>query len=127
MKINNNDNYKPNQKDRQILETSQRTKEMWNLKVTVIPIVIGAVGTVPKDLVKSLERQPGEIAQEKMWIWLRKRNLKIRNEALLIAAQNNAIRTSYAKAKFYKTQQNNEGKLCRETDETATRLKSRRD
>ena len=28
---------------------------MWNMKVTVIPIVIGALGTIPKGLVKEPE------------------------------------------------------------------------
>ena len=34
---------------------NQRTKKFWNMKVTVIPIVIGALGTMPKGLVKKLE------------------------------------------------------------------------
>ena len=29
---------------------------LWNMKMTVIPIVIGALGTIPKGLVKGLER-----------------------------------------------------------------------
>ena len=38
------------QKDIQIVRLCQRTKELWNISVTVIPIVISALGTVPKDL-----------------------------------------------------------------------------
>ena len=30
-------------------------KKLWNMKVTIIPIVIGAFGTVTKGLLKSLE------------------------------------------------------------------------
>ena len=30
-------------------------KKLWNMKVTVVPIVIGALGTVTKGLVKGLE------------------------------------------------------------------------
>ena len=30
-------------------------KKLWNMKVTIIPIVIGAFGTVTKGLVKGLE------------------------------------------------------------------------
>ena len=30
-------------------------KNLWNIKVTVIPIVIGALGIIPKGLVKGLE------------------------------------------------------------------------
>ena len=32
-----------------------KKKKLWNLKVTVIPIVIGALGTIPKGLLKELE------------------------------------------------------------------------
>ena len=38
-----------------------------------------------------------EISHKKTWKWLRKGNLK--REILLIAAQNNAIKTNYVKAK----------------------------
>ena len=44
-------------------------------------------------------------AHEKTWTWLRKGNLKRETESLIIAAQNNAIRTNYIKAKIDKTQQ----------------------
>ena len=30
-------------------------KNQWNMKVTVIPIVIGVLGTIPKSLVKGLD------------------------------------------------------------------------
>ena len=30
-------------------------KKMWNMKVTIVPIVIGALGTVTKGLLKGLE------------------------------------------------------------------------
>ena len=33
----------------------KKKKKNWNIKVTVIPIVIGALGTIPKGLVKGLE------------------------------------------------------------------------
>ena len=36
-------------KERQVLTPSQRTKKLWNIKVTVITIVIGAVGTIPQN------------------------------------------------------------------------------
>ena len=47
-----------------------------------------------------------------------KRNLKKVTESLLIAAQNNAIRTNYIKARIDKTQQNSKCRLCCERDET---------
>ena len=33
----------------------QRIKNIWDIKITVIPIVTGAPGTIPKGLVKRLE------------------------------------------------------------------------
>ena len=41
-----------------------------------------------------------------MWIWLRKGNLKRETESLLIAAQNNAIRSNHIKTRIDKMQQN---------------------
>ena len=35
--------------------TSRELKKIWNIKVTIIPIVIGAFGTVTKGLLKGLE------------------------------------------------------------------------
>ena len=31
-------------------------RTMWNMRVTVIPIVVSALGTVPKELVRELEK-----------------------------------------------------------------------
>ena len=50
-------------------------------------------------------------------MWLRKRNLRREPESLLIATQNNAIRTTYIKTKTDKTQQNSECRVCGERDE----------
>ncbi len=37
------------------LDLARELKKLWNMKVTVIPIVIGALGTVTKGLLKDLE------------------------------------------------------------------------
>ena len=37
------------------LHIAGELKKIWNMKVTVIPIVIGALGAIPKRLVKELE------------------------------------------------------------------------
>ena len=37
------------------LDLARELKKLWNMKVTVIPIGIGALGTIPKSLVKGLE------------------------------------------------------------------------
>ena len=44
------------------------------------------------------------ITNMKTWTWLRRGNLKRETKSLLIAAQNNAIRTNYIKTKIDKTQ-----------------------
>ena len=46
------------------------------------------------------------ISHDKTWTWLRKGNFKRETESLLIAAQDNAIRTNHIKARIDKTQQN---------------------
>ena len=37
------------------LDFARELKKLWNMKVTIIPIVIGAFGTVTKGLLKGLE------------------------------------------------------------------------
>ena len=63
-------------------------------------------------------RQTSEIIHEKTWVWLRKGNLKREIKSLLLAAQNNAIRTNYNKVKIDKMQQNSKCRLCCERNET---------
>ena len=50
--------------------------------------------------------------------WLRKGNLKRETESLLMAAQNNSIRTNHIEARIDKTQQNSKCRLCSDRDET---------
>ena len=52
------------------------------------------------------------ISDNKTWTWLRKGNFKRETESLLIAAQNNAVRTNRIKARIDKTQQNSKCRLC---------------
>ena len=51
-----------------------------------------------------------------------KRNLMRETESLLIAAQDNAIKTNNIEAKIDKTQQNNSRWLCRDGDETINHI-----
>ena len=37
------------------LDLARETKKLWNMKVTIVPIGIGALGTVTKGLFKGLE------------------------------------------------------------------------
>ena len=39
----------------QYQDLARELKQLWNLKLTVIPTVIGAFGTIPKGLVKGVE------------------------------------------------------------------------
>ena len=48
MKNSNNNNNK-------YLDLERELKKLWNMKVTVVPIVIGALGTITKGLLKGLE------------------------------------------------------------------------
>ena len=45
---NNNNNYNN-------LDLARELKKLWNMKVTIVPIVIGALGTITKGLLKGLE------------------------------------------------------------------------
>ena len=49
-------------------------------------------------------------------------NLKRETDSLLIAAQNNAIRTNHIKARIDKTQQNSRYRLCGERDKTINHI-----
>ncbi len=43
------------EKKNNYLDLAWELKKLWNTKVTIVPIVIGALGTVTKGLLKSLE------------------------------------------------------------------------
>ena len=47
---NNNDN-----NNSKYLNLARELKKLWNMKVTIIPILIGAFGTVTKELLKGLK------------------------------------------------------------------------
>ena len=46
---------KENEKMDKYMDLARELKRLWNMKVKVIPIVVGALGTVPKSLEKRLE------------------------------------------------------------------------
>ena len=71
-----------------------------------------------KQLYGHFKRLINNISHDKTWTWLRKGNLKRERESLLMAAQNNAIRTNHIKARIDKTQQNSKCRLCGDRDET---------
>ena len=48
-------NLKESEKKDKYLDLARELKKLWNMKVTIVPIVIGALGTVTKGLLKDLE------------------------------------------------------------------------
>ena len=62
------------------------------------------------------------ISHQKTWTWLRKGNLTRETESLLIATQDNAMRTNLIKARINKTQQNSKCRLCGDRDETINHI-----
>ena len=77
-----------------------------------------------KQLYGRFKRLINNISHQKTWTWLRKGNIKRETEPLLIAAQDNAIRTTHIKARIDKTQQNSKCRLCGDRDETINHIKS---
>ena len=72
-----------------------------------------------KQLYGRFKRLINYISLEKTWTWLRKGNFKRETESLVIATQNNAVRTNHIKARIDKTQQNSKCRLCFDRDETS--------
>ena len=75
-----------------------------------------------KQLYGRFKRLINNISHDKTWTWLRKGNFKRETESLLIAAQNNAVRTNHIKARIDKTQQNSKCRLCSDRDETINHI-----
>ena len=69
-----------------------------------------------KQLYGRFKQLTSNISHEKIWTWLRKGHLKREIESLLIATQNNTIKTNHIKVRIDKTQQNSGCRLCDERD-----------
>ena len=65
------------------------------------------------------------ISHQKTWTWIRKGNLKGETESLLIAAQDNSIRTNHIKTRIDKTQRNSKCRLGGDIDETINHIISK--
>ena len=48
-------NLKESEKKDKYLDLARELKKLWNMKVTIVPIVIGALGKITKRLLKGLE------------------------------------------------------------------------
>ena len=68
------------------------------------------------------KRLINDISLDKTSSWLRKRNFKREKESLLIATQNNAVRTNHIKARIDKTLQNSKCRLWGDRDETINHI-----
>ena len=75
-----------------------------------------------KQLNGRVKRLINNISHQKTRTELRKGNFKRETESLLIAAQNNTIRTNHIKARIDKTQQNTKCRLCSHRDETINHI-----
>ena len=75
-----------------------------------------------KQLYGRFKRLINNISHQKSWTWPRKGNFKRETESLLIAAQDNAIRTNHIKARIDKMQQNSKCRLCGEKHETINHI-----
>ena len=75
-----------------------------------------------KQLYGRFKRLINNISHDKTWTWLRKGNLQRETESLLIAAQDNTVRTNHIKARIDKTQQNSKCRLCGDRDETMNHI-----
>ena len=75
-----------------------------------------------KQLYSRFKHLINNILHQKTWTWLRKGNLKIETEFLLIAAQDNAIRTNHIKVRIDKTQHSSKCRLCDDRNETINHI-----
>jgi len=63
-------------------------------------------------------RQTKEVRSEQSWVWLQKGDLKRETESLIVAAQNQSIRTNLIKAKIDKSQGDSLCRLCKKANES---------
>ena len=75
-----------------------------------------------KQLYGRFKRLINNISYEKTWTYEKKGNFKRETEFLLIAVQDNAVRTSHIKARIEKTQQNSKYRLCGDREETINHI-----
>ena len=77
-----------------------------------------------KQLHGQYARQTDEVSNDERWLWLKDGGLKRETESLIIAAQNQSIRTNHVKAKIDKSQGNSKCRMCQQSDETINHILS---
>ena len=63
-------------------------------------------------------RQTKEVRSDQCWAWLQNGDLKRETESLIVAAQNQSIRTNLVKARIDKSQGDSLCRMCRKVDES---------
>ena len=63
-------------------------------------------------------RQNKEVRSEQSWVWFQNGDLKRETESLIVAAQNQSIRTNFVKAKIDRSQKDRLCTLCKKADES---------
>ena len=63
-------------------------------------------------------RQTKEVRSDQYWAWLQDGDLKRETESLIVAAQNQSIRTNLVKTKIDKIQGDSLCRVCRKVDES---------
>ena len=66
--------------------------------------------------------QTENVSNENNWLWLKNAALKRETEALIMACQEQAIRTNVVKTRIDKSQSNSKCRMCGQTDETINHI-----
>ena len=69
-------------------------------------------------------RQTKEVRSDHCWAWLQNGDLKRETESLIVAAQNQSIRTNLVKAKTDKSQRDSLCRVCRKVDKSIDHIVS---
>ena len=69
-------------------------------------------------------RQTEDLADKDKWAWLTDGTLKRETKSLIMAAQEQALRTNLVKAKLDKSQEDSMGRMCGKADESISHLLS---
>ena len=69
-------------------------------------------------------KQTKEVRSDKFWAWLKNGDLKRETERLIVAAQNQSIRTNLVKTRIEKSQGDSLGRVCRNVAESIDHIVS---
>ena len=71
-----------------------------------------------------IARQSEDQRSDETWTWLKEGKLKRETESLIIAAQDQAIRTNYVKTTIDKSQEDLKSRMCKQNNETISHIVS---